>query len=302
MTYTAKVTRLNSCQNILTKDVITSFLIENMPAVVQVELLTHGLISVCSESSRARPSASVSDQVLIEPYIPNWTANQKGMSGHCVEERVYLEAGYLTTKHIRASLKFARDLNDLGIHKQDINKTALSPFIFNHVIITATEWSNFLNLRCSEQAHLAMQSIANTIKSLLQEPPENKYSIDRHQCYFTPYPDFETFQGIAKVASVSYANHAKERSPEDALRLVKHLSASKHASPFCMAARPVFPGMMFNYTRMDGSKHKYIVFDNFRKEESAILYAKHVAEGGTHKLLDTDNLRGWMSMRRLEGL
>jgi hypothetical protein len=300
MAYTAKITRLNSCRNIFTHDVITSFLIENMPAVVQVELLTHGLISVCSESSRARPFANVSEQVFIEPYLPNWTVNQKGMSGQYVNQETALEADYLTTRHIRASLKYARDLHDLGIHKQDISKTALSPFVFNHVIITATEWANFLNLRCSKDAHPVMQSIANTIKKLLQDLPDNRYSID--QGYFTPYPAVETLQGIAQVASVSYANHAKERPPEDALRLVKHLADSKHASPFCMAARPVFPGMTFSYTRMDGSKHKYIVFDNFRKEESALLYAEHVADGGTAKLLDTDNFKGWVSMRRLEGL
>jgi hypothetical protein len=271
-----------------------------MPAVLQAELLTHGLISINSESSRARPVAGVSTQVFMSPYVPTWTMNQKGMSGVYADEGTTIKADDLTARHILASLKYANELANLGVHKQDVNKLALSPFAINNVILTATEWANFLNLRCSKDAHPVMQSIANSIKGLLQEPPENKYSTD--QGYFTPFPGTETFQGIAQVASVSYANHAKERSPEDSLRLVKQLAESKHASPFCMAARPVFPGMLFDYTRMDGSTHKYIVFDNFRKEESAILFAKHVAEGGAHKLLDTDNLQGWMSMRRLEGL
>jgi hypothetical protein len=135
MTYVAKVTRLNSCYNVNVGSTITSFLIENMPAVIQAELLTHGLLSeINSESSRARTSASVSTQVANDPYIPLWTINQRGMSGEYADPEISREANNLTARHIINCRDYARSLADLGVHKQDINKTALSPFAFNHVI------------------------------------------------------------------------------------------------------------------------------------------------------------------------
>jgi Thymidylate synthase complementing protein len=299
MTYTARVKKLNSCYNEVTDSTITSFLVENLPAVVDAELQKHGLLSSNSESSRARPIGGVSLQVLTNPYIPNWTINQKGMSGAFADSSTSYKADYYTKQHVLLCREYARNLIDLGIHKQDANKAALSPFTTNHVIITATEWGSFLKLRCSSEAHPAMQSMACAIKELLKLPPDNRYSPDHG--FFTPYPDQETFQAVAKVASVSYANHSKDRSPENSLRLVKQLADSKHASPFCMAARPVYPGQLVNHTRMDGTEHRYIVFDNFEKELSSLLYAKHFTDGGKHELIDTDNYHGWLSLRRLEG-
>jgi thymidylate synthase ThyX len=137
-----------------------------MPATIDAEFQKHGLLSSNSESSRARPSGSVSLQVTSDPYIPNWTLNQKGMSGKYADSATSREAYNLTTRHIRECLTYSRNLTDLGIHKQDINKIALNPFVHNHLIVTATEWDNFLNLRCSPEAHPVMQSIANKIKAL----------------------------------------------------------------------------------------------------------------------------------------
>jgi hypothetical protein len=145
-----------------------------------------------------------------------------------------------------------------------------------------------------------MQSIANKIKELLKEPANDTYSSDG--VFFTPYPNQETIQAIAQVASVSYANHAKKRSVEDAQRLVKQLAESKHASPFCMAARPVYPGQVIKHTRMNGTTFEYFIFDNFEKEISSYLYGQYVIKGGLGELLDTDNYHGWVSLRRLEGL
>lgn len=303
--YKAKVELLNSASNIATGDVITTFLIHNVPATVQAELLTHGLLSVNSESSRARPVNAVADQVRYDPYLPSWTKDQKGMSGQPVSPVTGYLADQLATNHRNNCLRFASDLQDLGIHKQDANKLALSPFVVSNVIVTATHWDNFLALRLAEDAHPAMRSIAGEIQKLLAYPPENRFAIDTG--FYTPYPDLTMVEAVAKVASVSYANHAKDRSPEGADRLVSSLAANRHASPFCMAARQVIPGGCLDYTRRDGTKKRYIIFDNFAKEESACHYADHVTESADkgiplRELLDTDNFAGWVSLRRLEGL
>jgi hypothetical protein len=231
--------------------------------------------------------------------------DQKGMSGQPASQITGYLADQLATKHLVRCLSFASELQSLGIHKQDVNKIALSPFTVSNVIVTATQWGNFLALRLAEGAHPSIQSIAGEIQKLLTYPPENRFAIDTG--FYTPYPGLTMVESVAKVASVSYANHAKNRSPEGADRLVSTLAANRHASPFCMAARQVVPGECLDYTRRDGIKKRYIIFDNFAKEESACHYADHVvdsADKGTplRELLDTDNFAGWVSLRRLEGL
>lgn len=299
-----KVTRLNSCQNKTTKSTITSFLVENFPAVVQAELMTHGLLSINSESSRARPADSVRDQVRNKPYIPDWTKNQKGMSGERFPDDAQVKLDRMIFGSIKNALDNSENLDNLSVHKQDVNKISLSPYATNSLIITATQWDNFINLRTAKEAHPVMQSLAGQIKELLKLPPDNKYDA---QGFYSPYPELTHIEAIAKVASVSYANHQKERKYADAVKMVNKLAEAKHASPFCMIARPVEAGEIFRYLTLGGEVKKYIVFDNFEKEESCLAYSLHYSKHLTTgvdlaKLIDTDNFSGWVSMRRLEQL
>lgn len=68
-------------QNCYTGSVITTFLLEGFPWRLLCELNTHRQITKNAESSRARPTHSVIEQVLADPYIPVWTKAQKGMQG-----------------------------------------------------------------------------------------------------------------------------------------------------------------------------------------------------------------------------
>ena len=54
-------------------------------------------------------------------------------------------------------------MEKLGIHKQHINRI-LEPFQYINVIVTATDWDNFLNLRLASDAQPEMQDLARAIK------------------------------------------------------------------------------------------------------------------------------------------
>jgi thymidylate synthase ThyX len=53
----------------------------------------------------------------------------------------------------------AEKMNEAGLHKQVVNRI-LEPFQHIHVVMTATEWQNFFDLRCHPDAQPEMQALA----------------------------------------------------------------------------------------------------------------------------------------------
>jgi thymidylate synthase ThyX len=123
------------------------------PRIIHAELLTHRMFSRNSASSRAIPFKKMCKLVEEDPFIPiAWQKDHKGMQG----------AEYITdTKEIEICEKnwlYARQdaiLNAQHLYcgvvgdvtKQLCNRL-LEPFQWYTVIVTATEYDNFFELRC----------------------------------------------------------------------------------------------------------------------------------------------------------
>ena len=154
------------------------------PRFVLAEFNTHRVFSRNSASSRAIPIAKQLRRVLEDPYVPiEFGSNQPGMQAgpaltgekrdaaehewlHARDDAVRRVLGLVTDPEV--ALDGRRPARDpaagrgrrpraaqpsewLNVHKQVANRL-LEPFMWHTVIVTATEWDNFWNLRCHPDA------------------------------------------------------------------------------------------------------------------------------------------------------
>jgi hypothetical protein len=224
-------------------------------------------ISKNSASSRAIPFQRMLERIEEDPYIPTWTLNQKGMQGEKLSDvvkmdhatKVWLEAsGYMIAK--------AKELSDLGVHKQDCNRL-LEPWMWVTQIITATEsqLNNFFALRCHKAAFPPFRKIARmmflakkaaTAVNLnygqwhlpfvpLEQQLGLTFLVDQYEVSvnkFRPLPDLVK-HSAARCAWLSYENHDKDGTEEAMLRtfntLMKEIPV--HGSPCEHQATPMHP-------------------------------------------------------------
>lgn len=128
-------------------------------------ITVHNCFSRNASSSRAIPVAKVIEQVRNDPFIPsNVYMNQSGMVGTVeASEDTYESFKDLWLKAVDNAVDVAESMVSLGVHKQHVNRI-LEPFQYINVIVTATEWENFLHLRLASDAQPEMQDLARAIK------------------------------------------------------------------------------------------------------------------------------------------
>lgn len=275
-----KVTILNKSINTATGDVITSFLLEGVPKFLLAEFNTHRLISKNWESSRARPVRSVISQVLDDPYIPRFTGNQPGMQGADLDPFVQQIAAAEWLKARDSALQCAKKLESDGVHKQDTNRL-LESWMKVSGIVTATEWGQFYALRNSDNAQPAFAEIASEMNRLHQSTCPVPL---RPGQWHKPWADLSLVENTARIASVSYANHGKNRSPEEHQRLHDDLARNKHSSPFEHCAIAL--------AKEHDIGTSYRVFDHFHPESTAFGFTTSRCP------VSTGNFAGFLQYRR----
>lgn len=227
----------------------------NMPRCILSEFNTHRALSRNSASSRAIPTARMLNQVEENPFIPSWPANGPGMSpsSELPNGSEEIKRLGLWLKARDAAVASAKALSDMGVHKQVANRL-LEPFMWQTVIVSATEWSNFLTLRRAEPAQKEIRDVADAIASaidmstprprhywqwhtpLLREPERDTLTAD-HPTEYT----FWLMVSAGRCARVSYLKHGEERDAWDDYTLAKRLALAGHWSPFEHVARPLPP-------------------------------------------------------------
>jgi len=129
---------------------ITTYVL-TYPRFIHAELMTHRVFSRNSASSRAIPFEKMLKMVEEDPFIPiAWQKDHKGMQGteyinpntdpNCAPIADWLYAR-------DCAVNSAKELSSDGITKQLCNRL-LEPFMWHTVIVTATEYDNFFELRC----------------------------------------------------------------------------------------------------------------------------------------------------------
>lgn len=140
-------------------DKVLSTLLLRYPRWIHAELMTHRVFSRNAASSRAIPVAKLIQDVMDNPAVPLfWGKNQKGMqAGDELDPTGRSQARAMWLVARNRAVEQAEKLTELGLHKQIVNRL-LEPFAHITVLVSATEWSNFLALRDHPDAepHIAM--------------------------------------------------------------------------------------------------------------------------------------------------
>ncbi len=215
------------------------------PRFVLAEFNTHRMLSRNSASSRAVPTAKLIERVERDPATPlEWGLNKAGMSASDVLSE---EATRAATRAWLAArddaVAHARELLDLKVHKQELNRL-LEPFLWHTVIVTATEWSNFFELRCAPNAQPEIRAAALRMREAITASTPR--SVEYGQ-WHTPLlqPDDADLEveerkriSAARCARVSYLTHEGTREIAKDLELYERLKSDRHLSPFEHVATP----------------------------------------------------------------
>lgn len=176
-------------RNTTRPDKVLTTLLLRYPRWIHAEFMTHRAFSRNAASSRAIPVEKLIRDVIENPAVPiHFGRNQKGMQAH--EEcgnRILLpqtplydigvsrEEAWLIARD--RMIEIVEAFAKAGYHKQVVNRL-LEPFAHITVLVSSTEWDNFLELRDHPDAEPHMQMLAREIRKCLED--EN----DANECPF----------------------------------------------------------------------------------------------------------------------
>ena len=256
------------------------------PRYIHSEFMTHRMFSRNASSSRAIPVSKVIQQVESNPVIPPKVyMNKAGMVGDVEADATDTVAFYnLWLDAATNAVKTAKGMEELGIHKQHINRI-LEPFQFIHVIVTATEWSNFFRLRLAPDAQPEMQELANAIYDEMDKYKYESFGYIAVGGYGSPC---EIISGDSTVVTLPYVTE------EDTSKVgaENYITLMKVSSARCARV---------SYNNHDGSKPDI---------EKDLKLFERLSEGGHMSPLEhtcirnieyvpSANLMGWESLRYL---
>lgn len=221
------------------------------PRFIHAELMTHRLFSRNASSSRAIPVMKQIRRIIKDPAMPiHWGSNRPGMQA--TEELT----GWRRWLAIKLwlllrwpAIAVALIAIWIGLHKQVANRL-LEPWMHIRVVLTATEFGNWYNLRYHPAAQPEIQELARVMWEAEQlSIPEFLDDGEWHLPFVTVEDrlaghDIATLLRIAtaRAARVSYLNHeGKKPTLQEDLDLFKRLLADtpKHASPSEHQATPL---------------------------------------------------------------
>ncbi|MAA72666.1 MAG: hypothetical protein CMI29_06970 [Opitutae bacterium] len=256
------------------------------PRFIHAELMTHRVFSRNSASSRAIPTKKVRQQVWTTPELPiHWGANQSGMQAQTTLKTLpsYL-ARALWKGASKVACMFHWGMEKVKLHKQVSNRI-LETFQTMKVVVTSTEWANFLWLRDHEDAQPEIRELARQISTALNNSVPNELGYKEWHLPYITDEMRECYElqellilSVSCCAQVSY--RTLDMSFEKALRIFESLTSGDrvHASPFEHQATPI-P----TYHKLTNAKAKRI--------------------GVTHFDVDgnrwSGNFRGWIQHRQL---
>lgn len=241
------------------------------PRFIHAEFMTHRVFSRNASSSRAIPISKQIDAVESFPAFPSeWGTNKPGMqAGENLSRTAQTEAEGVWEQAVRDAVKHARKLKELGVHKQLANRI-LEPFAYISVIVTATEWDNFFDLRISSLAQPEIRILAEKIREAMVECKDHGNIVEARIGYVhAPYvteeerstfePDVLMMISSARCARVSYLNHdGLEPNVDKDLALAHRLLTDKHASVFEHQAYPTASRQWVKNFR-DWNQHRAIL-------------------------------------------
>ena len=139
---------------------ITSYIL-TYPRFIHAELMTHRMFSRNSASSRAIPFNKMLKLIEEDPFVPiAWQKDHSGMQGvKYFTDKESIQMNEISWKIAsKEAAKTAYAFSKFGVTKQLCNRL-LEPFLWHTVLVTATEWENFFQLRCPKYQTPVSQTV-----------------------------------------------------------------------------------------------------------------------------------------------
>lgn len=272
------------------------------PRFIHSELMTHRVFSRNASSSRAIPVKKMLEMIRNEPAMPiHWGVNQPGMQAN--EE---LTGGHLSVakqlwrEAAENAVDVAEKMNSIGLHKQVANRI-LEPFQHISVVLTATEFDNWDELRDHDDADPNIHELARQVKAARagSTPTLLEYGQwhlpyvsqeERNDGYYHGKEELLRKISAARCCRVSYLKHdGSAPSIADDLALCDRLAAARpiHASPFEHQATPMPDAEPRIYFNGGGD----------------VEVKSYVPEGVSHIDMDgyawSGNFKGWIQSRKI---
>lgn len=147
-------------------DRITTYLL-TYPRFIHAELMTHRMFSRGSASSRAVPFKRMLQMVEEDPFIPiAWQKDHPGMQGteYITDENLIRRNISIWKNSLIETIYRTKILNsECEVTKQLCNRL-LEPFMWHTVLVTATEYDNFFELRCPKYQYSNIEPIFKSKK------------------------------------------------------------------------------------------------------------------------------------------
>ncbi len=234
-----KVSLVTYSESADTQKRLATFVLK-IPKFLWGHIISHRTLSRNSASSRAIPAKRIRKSVLNDPFIPVYFGkNKAGMqSGDplygyklWMAKNIWLGSRYVPV--------FFHYLGEkIGLHKEIVNRL-IEPWLIVDIIITATEWSNFISLRSNEAAQPEIRYVAEKMDALMKKEIPQKLSTGEWHLPFVLDKekdlDLEIQKKIsaARCARVSYSLFdGKTSDVSSDLKLCEKLSSCGHWSPF----------------------------------------------------------------------
>lgn len=223
-------------RNASAPDRVLSTLLLRYPRFIHAEVMTHRAFSRNAASSRAIPVARMIDDILADTAMPlHWGKNQKGMQAESEFDGFegYVRNPWHNGQTPRGSIlspqqawtaardkaiDMARSFEATGYHKQVVNRL-LEPFMHITVLVSATEWGNFLELRDHEDAEPHIAMLAREVRACLDD--ESTVQTLQPGEWHLPFVGNEDWEGIP---------HQGPFGTDAELALARKLSVARCAS------------------------------------------------------------------------
>lgn len=204
-------------------------------------ICVHNCYSRNASSSRAIPAAKMRLSVTTAMFEPvYWGANQSGMAAYnqltgwrkSAARFVWRLAGH-------TNLIFHKLEQMIGLHKQICNRL-IENWMSVSIVVTSSEWENFLRLRYSKSAQPEAIALAKAIHDAIVSSEPQMLDTEHVHLPFIDQQELETL-GIEKCIKISVArccrtsydnNLGKKSQPEEDVKLYHRLLTDMHFSPF----------------------------------------------------------------------
>lgn len=282
---------------------LTTFEIETY-RYIWAEVLTHKMLGKNAQSSRAVPVASVLKVNQDNPVHPIvWGKNKGGMSATEVLTGAELqEAQAVWFDLAKTAFEGSKRLNELGLHKMWSNRPT-EAYSRIKVVITGTEWDNFLWLRDDPDA--AQPEIVELAQKIKTEFSQSIPTLLRAGQAHVPYIERRFHND--QPNDIKYFTNNEEITLKDALKISASCSAQisyRSLNDSYDKAMEIY-GKLFSGTKphLSPTEHQGIAMKHTRATLIERIFPSTLEQGVSHidreKHLWSANLKGFLQQRKI---